>query len=99
MEALGLPVGTVRSFDVRSFVPVEAKPAQVFEDAHLGLVRGPLGVSVFDAKDEGAVLAVGEQPVEQRRPGIADVQLAGRTGSKTESHFFICAGAPPPART
>ena len=35
---------------------------------------------------ERAVLAVREQPVEQRRPRVADVQLTGRAGSESDAH-------------
>ena len=58
MQPLGLAIGTVRSTDVGTLVPVEPEPAQVLEDALLGLARRPLGVGVLDAQHERAVLAV-----------------------------------------
>ena len=79
LEPLGLPVRRVRPADVRALVPVEAEPAQVVENRCLGLARRSLGVGVLDAQDERAAVAAREQPVEQRRARVADVQLAGRT--------------------
>ena len=43
-----------------------------------------LGVGVFDAQDEGAPGVAGEEPVEQGRPGAADVEEPGGRGSETD---------------
>ena len=82
MQPLGLAIRPVRPADVGPFVPVEAEPAQILEDARLRLARRALGVGVLDAQDERAVLAVREQPVEQRGARVADVQVAGGLGAK-----------------
>ena len=89
MQPLGLAIGTVRAADVRPLVPVEPEPAQVLEDALLRLARRSLGVGVLDAEDERAVLAVRQQPVEERRARVADVQLAGRAGSESDAHTSV----------
>ena len=86
VQPLRLAVGAGRAADVGPLVPLEAEPAQVLQDAVLGLFRRSLGVGVFDAEDERAVVAAREQPVEQRRAGVADVQRAGRAGGETHSH-------------
>jgi hypothetical protein len=86
MQALGLPVRAMLAADVGPLVPVEAEPAQILEDAGLRLAGRSLGVGVLDPQDERAVLAVGEEPVEERRPRIADVELPGRAWSKSYSH-------------
>ena len=78
--------GPPRAADVRPLVPVEAEPAQILEDALLGLLGRALGVGVLDAEDERAVVAAREQPVEERRARVADVQLAGRAGGEADSH-------------
>ena len=54
--------------------------------AALGLARGALEVGVLDAQDERAALPAREQPVEERRARVADVQLPGRARSEAESH-------------
>mgnify|MGYP003694725645 CR=1 FL=1 len=86
MQALRLAVGPARAADVGPFVPVEPEPAQVLEDALLGLLRRTLGVGVLDAEDERAVVPAREQPVEERRARVADVELTGGAGSEADSH-------------
>ena len=86
MQPLRLAIRTVTTADIGPFVPVEAEPAKIFEDAGFGLAGGSLRIGVLDAQDERAVLAVRKQPVEQRGPRVADVQLTGRAGSKADSH-------------
>ena len=86
VQALGLAVRPARAADVGPFVPVEAEPAQVLENALLGLPGRALGVGVLDAQDEGAVVAAREQPVEERGARVADVQLPGGAGREADSH-------------
>ena len=89
----------MRAADVGPLVPVEAEPAQVLEDAGLGLARRALGVGVLDAQDERAVLAVREQPVEQRRARVADVELPGRDSERIGLASTSGASGLQPART
>ena len=86
VQPLRLPIRPVRPLDVRPFVPVEPEPAQVVEDAGLRLTRRALDVGVLDPQDERAVLAVREQPVEERRARVADVQLTGWRWGETYAH-------------
>jgi hypothetical protein len=86
MQALRLAVGPARAADVRPFVPVQAEPAEVFENALLGLLRRTLGVGVLDAEDERAVVPAREQPVEERGARVADVELTGGAGGEAYSH-------------
>ena len=86
VEPLGLAVRADGTAGIGAFVPVEPQPPQVLEDALLRLTRRPLAIGVFDAEDEGAAAIAREQPVEQRRPGVADVQLSGGARSKTQAH-------------
>jgi hypothetical protein len=64
--------------------PVEAEPLQVAFDCGLvlGLAARPIGV--VEAQDEGAAMALGEQPVEQRRAHVSDMQQPGGAGRKTD---------------
>ena len=73
-----MKVRRVRAANLRTFIPVDAEPAQPIEDSgdHLGL--GALHVGVFDAQDERAAVTTGVEPVEKRSAGAADVQVAGR---------------------
>ena len=63
---------------MRALVPRETEPAHRVENAldHFG--RRALDVGVFDSEDEHAAVAPREQPVEERGPGAAHVEVAGR---------------------
>src|SRR2546425_8027935 len=52
-------------------------------------------VGVLDAQDEDALMPPRVQPVEQRRAGVADVQITGGGGRETDTRR---AHAPAPAR-
>ena len=67
---------------------IEAEPAQIAQDRGFRLARRSLGIGVFDAQDEGAGGAAGEQPVEQRGPRVANVQLACGTRCESDSHVI-----------
>ena len=82
---LRLTVRAVGAADVGSLVPRQAKPAEVVENRALGFDGRSLAIGVLDAKDERAALPACEQPVVERRPRVADVQVTGRTGSETQT--------------
>ena len=64
----------------RLAVPVEAEPLQAVED-HLDAVgRGAFPIGVLDAQEELSSLMPGIEPVEQRRPGVANMHGAGGRG-------------------
>ena len=85
IEALGLEVRRVRSADVRPLIPVEAEPAQAVHDSRDHLPRRTLGVGVLDAQHERSAVPAGIQPVEKRRAGAADVQVAGGRRSEADA--------------
>ncbi len=63
-------------------VPSHPQPGQIgFDGLFIGL-GGALCVGVVNAQDEGPVLAFGEQPIDQSRADIADMQTAGRRRRK-----------------
>ena len=80
---LGLEVGP--------FVPVDAEPLQTVDDAVDRCLGGALLVGVFDAQDQLALVFFGEQPVEQGRPGPADVQVTGGTGWEANAYLLHAA--------
>src|SRR3954466_6403362 len=86
---LRLAIGAAAAADVGAFVPLEAEPAQVVEDALFRLLGRALDVGVFDAQDERAVVPAREQPVEERGAGVADVQLPGGTRGEPYSHLAL----------
>ncbi len=73
------PVGLPK----RTFVPIEIDPAHAVENGLNRIVCGAALVGVFDAKDEDPILLPRKKPVEQGRPHPADMEVAGRTGRKS----------------
>ena len=59
-------------------VPIEPEPAQAVEDHVDRLVGRPRLVGILDPEQRFAAVVPREQPGEQARPRIADVQQAGR---------------------
>ena len=70
---------------VGALVPVEAEPAHALQNAVDHLCGRALEVGVLNAQDERAAVMAGEQPVEQRGAGAADVQIAGGRGRETDA--------------
>ena len=58
---------------------------QPIEDAADHVPRGPFGVGVLDAEDEGAAVAPREEPVEERGARAADVEVAGGRGCEADA--------------
>jgi hypothetical protein len=62
----------------RLAIPVEAEPFQAIDDRLHRRQRRALAVGVLDPHQEPAVEPARVEPVEQRGPGAADVEEAGR---------------------
>ena len=75
--------------DFGPFVPVESEPSQVFENRRVRFGGRTVGVRIFDAQNERAVVTAREQPVEQRRADVADVQMPGRARGEADAHAWI----------
>ena len=86
IAALGLKIRRVRSADERAFVPVEAEPSHPVEDPFDHLLRRSLDVGVFDPQHEHAAVPARVEPVEERRAGAADVEVAGGRGSEPDAN-------------
>ena len=85
VDAFALAVGAVWAAHIGPFVPVDAEPTQVFHERALVRGGGALPVRVFDAQDECPTGLACEHPVEQRRPGVAHVDVSGRGGRETDA--------------
>ena len=68
-----------------AFVPVESEPAQAVQDAVDQFGAVAIHVGVFDSQNEGAAQVAGKEPVEQRRAGATDMQIAGRRGREPDA--------------
>ena len=94
VQPLGLPIRSPRTADVGAFVPVQAEPAEIAEDRRFRHVGRALDVGVLDAKDERAAVAAREEPIEQRRAGVADMQMPGRARRESNAHRRMPRRAP-----
>lgn len=75
--ALALEVGAAVAAGFGAFIPVDAEPAETFEDGVAGGFGVTRFVGVLDAEDEGTMKFAGVEPVEQGGAGAADVEVAG----------------------
>ena len=64
----------------------DAEPMQVVEDRVGIFLPGPRDIGVVEALDEAAAVLGGEQPVEQRRARIADMDVAGGRWGETDGN-------------
>ena len=89
MEALRLAIGTVVAAPLHPLIPAQTHPLEVLEDGRLGFARGPRDVGILDSEHERAARPACEQPIEEGRPRVADMQLTRGTGGETDSHADI----------
>ncbi len=85
-EPFRLAIRPVRPARIRPLVPREPHPAEIVEDARFRLACGALPVGILDAEHERALLPSCEQPVEERRTGVPDVEMTSRRGSEADTH-------------
>ncbi len=77
------PVGIVA---LRPFIIGKAQPLQILLDAANVFPAAPLPVDVLDAKDDGAALLPGPQPIQKSNPHIAQVHVPRGTGGKSRAY-------------
>ena len=87
VAALGLAVRAVGATHVDALVPVDAQPAQGFENLVVAFLGVAHGVGVFDAEDQLAAGGAGFGPVEQRRTDHADMRRAGRRWAEAHANM------------
>src|SRR5690606_1344167 len=86
VHALGLAVRGVGAADLGALVPVEAQPAHRVEQLGVGLLGVAGRVGVLDAEDQGALVVLGERPVEQGGADQAHVGVSGGRGTETDAY-------------
>ena len=84
--ALALAVRPAIASGLDAFIGRQATPREGLFDVGLGALHKPTLVGVFDAKDEGAAVGAGKQPVVQGRPDTAHVERPGGAGGKANSN-------------
>ena len=78
----GLVFGAVGGLDSHRAVPVQAEPGQVLLD-RVGEFRAASGgVDILDPQEEAAARRVRPAPCEERRMGVAEMEVAGRAGGE-----------------
>src|SRR5574341_1798480 len=70
---------------VGSFIPIESDPLHAVNDGLDGFVGRSALVRVLDTENEDTVLLAGKEPIEQRCPDAADVEVACRARGKSHS--------------
>ena len=83
-----LKVGRERTVHIRTLVPIEAEPPKPVKDRLERSLDVALAVGIVNPHYELTPVVPREEPVEERRPNTADVQIARRTWSEpcTYSH-------------
>src|SRR5205823_11566826 len=71
----------------RPLVPVELEPAQRVDDEVDVLLGGARAVGVLDPHQKGAAVVARVEPVEERGPRAAHVQMTGGTGREAHANL------------
>ena len=66
----------MRPAHFRPFIPIQAKPAEPFQNRAKCLLKIALLIGVVDAENELAAMFPSEQPVEERRAHSANMKVA-----------------------
>src|SRR5438477_9225621 len=84
---LALKIWAEVAANVRPFIPVQFEPFEAFVDRGGSCFGVARAIGVFDPQNEFALVVTAKQPVKQRGPRSADVQIAGRRRRKAYSNF------------
>src|SRR5690606_3699284 len=68
---------------------MDTEPVQVSLDLVCIFLLGACRIRVVKTKDEAALVLQGEQPVEQRCAGVADMDVAGRRRGKSNCYGHL----------
>ena len=85
---LRLEIRAVVAANLGALIPIEAQEAHPVKN-RLGRLRsGSLTIGVLYAKHQGSPALAGEEIVEKRRPGAANMKISRRRRSETNSDRF-----------
>ena len=84
-----LKIGSIRTTDFRTFIPVEPQPAKRVQNWTKGRIDISLLIRIVDAQNKLATISARPQPTEQSRPHSADMHVSGRAGGKASSNRHI----------
>jgi hypothetical protein len=80
-------IGSTFSAFLRSFIPIQRKPFQIFQKVSLKYSGSPFLIRIFDTKDKPASVMFGEEPVEEGCPGIPHMKVSRRRWGKSDPIF------------
>ena len=83
--ALALEIRAEVAAHFRTFIPIKFEPAQSVVNCLRGFGRVPRPVSVLDPQNQRAAGVFRVEPVEERRPRAADVEITGGRWGKANT--------------
>src|SRR5688572_27408223 len=91
---MGLKVGTMSPSAALTvvggaFIPIHSQPLESIDNRQQGFFYVSTRVSVVNAQQELPAVLPGVEPVEQRGPHAADVQIAGGTRSEAGANGHV----------
>src|SRR5438046_2105829 len=89
IRSFALQIWSEISAHMRTFIPIEAEPAQSFINRGGGFFSIARSIGVLDAQNEFAVVMSREEPIEKGRTRAADVEIAGGRGDEADTDFGI----------
>ena len=78
--------GSALGLENRLIVVIKAKPVEPFDDFFDCVLRRPFCVGIFNSQQSLTAMMAGEQPVEQRCPRAAKMEVACGRRSETSDH-------------
>jgi hypothetical protein len=73
-----LDVRRKRSTQIRSFIPTQSEPAQIFDNGVSKFRRAPIAIEIFDAEDQLSVVLLGAFLRPPESDGVAEMKITCR---------------------
>src|SRR5438094_2236281 len=89
IRSFALQIWSEISAHMRTFIPIEAEPAQCFINRGGGFFSIARSIGVLDAQNEFAAVMSREEPIEKGCTCAADVEIASGRGGETDADFGI----------
>ncbi len=86
LATLTLAIRCMRPAHVRAFIPVQAQPAQRFENRLLGLRCAARAIGILNTQNELPAMLSRKAEIEQRDIGGADMRVTGRRGGNAGAY-------------
>lgn len=88
-QPVRLPIWPELTTDIRTLVPIQAEPLEVVNKLIFEASFTAVHVGIFDTQNHGSAFLPREEPVEQSRACIADVEMSGWRRGKTHANCWI----------